>query len=92
MFDLPDAVQNTSIRENSDVDVGNEDVVEATLLLVAKERVWHPHFCWVGQCEVVQFSCTDENNLIMLRLQTWEPFNINHFSGNPFCILSLFAC
>ena len=48
MFDLPDAVQDTSIRENSDVDVGNEDVVEAAFLLVAKERVGHPDFLCVG--------------------------------------------
>ena len=48
LFVLPDAVENPAIWENSYVDVGNEDVVEAALLFVPEERIGHPDFLCVG--------------------------------------------
>ena len=47
-FASPDAVEDAPIRENSDVDVGNEYVVEAALFFVAEERVGHPDFLCIG--------------------------------------------
>ena len=45
---FPDAVEHPSIREYSNVDVGNKDVVEAALFFVAEERVGHPNLLCVG--------------------------------------------
>lgn len=39
-----DGVEDVSVGEDSDVEIGLEDVVEATDLLVAEECVRHPNF------------------------------------------------
>ena len=38
----PDAVEDVAIREDPDVDIVDEDVVEVAALLVAEEGVRHP--------------------------------------------------
>ena len=49
---LPDAVENIPIRVDPDVEVGGEDVVEGSNLLVPEERVRHPHLTSVSQSQV----------------------------------------
>ena len=44
---LPYAVEDLSIWEDSDVDVGHDDVVEVAGFLVLKESIGHPHLVWV---------------------------------------------
>lgn len=39
----PNAVENVAIREDSDVEVGLNDVMEPALLLVPEEGVGHPN-------------------------------------------------
>jgi hypothetical protein len=39
----PDAVEDVAVREDPDVQVGLDNVVELALLLVPEEGVWHPH-------------------------------------------------
>ena len=51
-FSLPDAVENITIRVDPDVEVGGEDVVEGTDLLVPEECVRHPHLASVSQSQV----------------------------------------
>jgi hypothetical protein len=54
---LPDAVQHVSVGEDADVDVVDEDGVEVSGLLVAEERVGHPHLAGVGQRQVAKSTC-----------------------------------
>ena len=44
-----DAVEDITVWEDSDIDIVDEDVVEVTSLLVAEERVRHPHLLRVSQ-------------------------------------------
>ena len=45
---LPDAVENIALREDPDVNIGHQDVVESSLLFISEEGVWHPNF--LGIC------------------------------------------
>ena len=49
----PDAVEDVSVGEYPDVEVGEDDVVEGALLLVPEERVGHPQLPRVAQREVL---------------------------------------
>ena len=49
---LPDAIENHAIRIDSDVDIGDDDVVEVSGLLVLEEGVRHPNFIWIRHCQV----------------------------------------
>ena len=49
---LPDAVEDVPVRVDPDVEVGGEDVVEGSNLLVPEERVRHPHLTSVSQSQV----------------------------------------
>ena len=49
---LPDAVQNIPIRVDSDVEIGSENVVEGTNLLVPEESIRHPHLTSISQSQV----------------------------------------
>lgn len=53
-FWLPDAVKNDPIRMYPDVEVGHDDVVKLTLLLVREEQVRHPNSGGVRQRQVAQ--------------------------------------
>ena len=53
---LPNTVEDIPVGENSDVDVWNEDVVEAAFLLVPEEGVRHPDPVRVGHRQVLQFA------------------------------------
>ena len=48
----PDTVEDVSIGEDPDVEVGGEDVVELPNFLVPEEGVGHPDFASVGEGEV----------------------------------------
>ena len=48
----PDAVEDVPVREDPDVEVGGEDVVELPDLLVPEEGVRHPHLARVSQGQV----------------------------------------
>ena len=50
-----DAVEDVAVGEDSDVEVGGEDVVELSDLLVPEERVGHPDLTDVGESEVFDF-------------------------------------
>ena len=52
---IPDAVENITIRVDPDVEVGGEDVVELSDLLVPEERVRHPDLADVGERQVFDF-------------------------------------
>ena len=56
MLLLPNTVEDIPVGENSDVDVWNEDVVEATLLLVPEEGVRHPDLLGIGHREVLDLG------------------------------------
>ena len=56
IVNLPYAVQHIPVGEYPDVDVGHQDVVEASLLLVAEERVGHPDLLRVGHREVLDLG------------------------------------
>ena len=45
---IPYAVEDVSVWEYPNVDVGHQDVVKPTLLLVSEECVWHPNFLGVS--------------------------------------------
>ena len=51
-LDPPDAVEDVAVWEDPDVEVGGEDVVELSDLLVPEERVRHPDLTRVGDGEV----------------------------------------
>ena len=40
----PDAVEHVTIGEYPDVEIGSQDIVKTTDLLISKESVWHPDF------------------------------------------------
>ena len=48
----PDAVEDVTVREDSDVEVGGEDLVEPRHLLVPEESVRHPDLARVSEGEV----------------------------------------
>ena len=48
-----DAVEDVAVGEDSDVEVGGEDVVELPDLLVTEEGVRHPHLACVRQGQVL---------------------------------------
>ena len=51
----PDAVEDITIWIHPDVQVGGQDVVEGSDLLVPEERVRHPDLAHVGQSQVFDF-------------------------------------
>lgn len=52
MMQSPDAVEDITIRIHPDVEVGGQDVVECSNLLVPEECIWHPHFAGVREGQV----------------------------------------
>jgi len=60
----PDTVEHVPIGEYSDVNVWNEDVVEAALLLVPEEGVRHPNLFSVSHREVLDLGCKKDNDVI----------------------------
>ena len=52
-----DAVEHVAVGEDSDVEVGGEDVVELPDLLVPEEGVRHPHLARVSQGQVADPLC-----------------------------------
>ena len=44
-----DAVENITVREDSNVEVGSEDVVKCSNLLISEECVGHPNFAGIRQ-------------------------------------------
>lgn len=53
----PDTVEDGAVREDADVDIGHDDVVEVALLLVGEEQVRHPYPGGVRQSQVLYLSC-----------------------------------
>ena len=49
---LPDAVEDVPVRVDPDVEVGGEDVVESSDLLVPEESIRHPDLTGVREGEV----------------------------------------
>ena len=47
---LPYAVEDIPIWKYPNVNVGHQDVMEASFLLVSEEGVWHPNFFGVSHC------------------------------------------
>ena len=47
-----DAVEYVTVREDSDVEIGREYVVEGSNFLISEESVWHPNFAGIRQCQV----------------------------------------
>ena len=39
--------------EYPDVEIGSQDIVKTTDLLISKESVWHPDFCGIDQCQIL---------------------------------------
>ena len=48
-------VENISIWEDSDVQIGGEDVVKGSNLLISEECIWHPHFAGICECQIFYF-------------------------------------
>ena len=59
---LPDAVEDASVGEDADVDVGHDDVVEVALSFVGEEQVGHPHFVGIRQRQILDFACGSQRN------------------------------
>ena len=53
----PDAVQHVSIWEDSNVQIGSQNVVKTSNLLISKESVGHPDFGRIDQCQVFDVIC-----------------------------------
>ena len=51
------AVEDVAVGEDSDVEVGGEDVVELPDLLVTEEGVRHPHLARVSKGQVADPLC-----------------------------------
>ena len=49
---LPDTVENISIREDPDIKVRSEDLMESSNLLIPEESVRHPHLAGICQGQV----------------------------------------
>ena len=49
----PDAVEDAAVGVDADVQVGQNDVMEVSLLLVLEEEVRHPHHLRLGQGQVL---------------------------------------
>ena len=56
----PDTVENIPIWVDSDVEVGGEDVVELSDLLVPEESVRHPDLADIRQSQVFDFICDEK--------------------------------
>ena len=52
----PDAVEHVSIRIDTDVEVGSEDLVKPPNLLVSEESVRHPHLASIGHGQVLYLA------------------------------------
>ncbi len=57
----PDAVEDVSVGEDPDVEIGLEDVVEATNLLIPEKRVGHPHLGGVCHRQVSNLIWKNEH-------------------------------
>ncbi len=57
---MPDTIEDIAIGEDSNIDVGYENVVESALLLVSKKRVGHPYFPRVRHGEVLDLGCKNK--------------------------------
>ena len=49
----PDTEQDGSVSKNSDIEVGNENIVHAAASLITEESIWHPHLPWLGYGQVL---------------------------------------
>lgn len=49
----PDAVEHVTIGKYPDVEIRSQDIVKTTDLLISKESVWHPDFCGIDQCQIL---------------------------------------
>lgn len=54
-LEIPNAVQDVAIREDPDVNIWDDDVVEVSLSLVGKEEIRHPDFLGIREGEVLHF-------------------------------------
>lgn len=55
---VPYAVEDLATREDPDVDVWENNVVEVSHLLVLEEKVRHPYLVSLRQGEVLDLPCT----------------------------------
>ena len=51
-----DAVEHIAIGEDPHIEVGLDDVVELSLLLISEEAVWHPNFGAVCHGEILDLA------------------------------------
>ena len=50
-----DTVEDITVGEDSDVEIGGEDVVKGSNLFISEERIWHPHFAGISQGQIFDF-------------------------------------
>lgn len=62
---LPDTVQDVSVWEDSNVDIGYDDVMKMAFAFVGEEQIRHPDLIWIGKRQVLQFTCNIEITLYM---------------------------
>ena len=53
---IPDTVQDIAIWEDSDINIGHQNIMETALLFVAKKGVRHPYLFGVCHCEVLNLG------------------------------------
>ena len=63
----PDAVEDTSVWEDADVDVGYDNVVKVPFSFVGEEQIRHPHFVGIRQRQILDFSCGAEGSTLSER-------------------------
>jgi hypothetical protein len=63
----PDAVEDASVWEDADVDIGHDDVVKVSLSLVGEEQVGHPHFVGIRQRQILDFACKADGSTLSER-------------------------
>ena len=78
LWSLPYAVEDITAREDPDIQVGGQDGVEATYLLISEECVRHPHFAGFCHCQVTDFIWTVNTFPI------WFCFSVSYFLQPPF--------
>ena len=63
---LPDTVENISIREDPDIKVRSEDLMESSNLLIPEESVRHPHLAGIRQGQVPDTLCNNNSTVVLL--------------------------
>lgn len=76
---IPDTIKNIPIRENSNVKVWLNDVMELAVLLISEKCIRHPHFSGICHCQVFDAAWKFRNKSVEKSLNgNREAFSIGN--------------